>query len=252
MPVVVSCPKCEKRLAVKDELKGRTLVCPQCKGRFTVPADDGPIDGLLNVIDEPPATGGGMDFLHSLGPSSVSAAKGNGQTTVPAYSAQRSANGRPAVSSSATARAAGRGKKQADQMKIIYIGGGIAAAVLIVIVTALAINGASSGNSSGGGTKKDENVRFNLTETQRRQLFSDMLHAVDVNGATKTCRDVWRRLGGELKLTDSQISAVLKEGLDSGWDQPALEVTQDQKQKTNRRDWIRAMNESGHDPIMSL
>ena len=95
MPVVVSCPNCEKKLAVKDELKGRALVCPQCKGRFSVPADDGAKDGLLNVADDPPATGGGMDFLHNLGPSAVSSATGNGQFSAPAYSAQRPANGRP-------------------------------------------------------------------------------------------------------------------------------------------------------------
>ena len=200
VPVVVSCPNCEKRLAVKDELKGRTLVCPECKSRFSVPADDSSKDGLLNVAEDTPAAGSGMDFLHSLGPSSVGAAKGNGQTTAPAYAAQRPTSGRPAASSSATTRAAGRVKKQADQMKMIYIGGGIAAALLIVIVAALAINGAGGGN--GGGAKKDENIRFNLTETQRKQLFSDMFHAVDVNGPTKTCREVWRRLGGNLKLTD--------------------------------------------------
>jgi hypothetical protein len=251
VPVVVSCPKCEKKLAVKDELKGKALVCPQCKGRFSVPADDGPQNEVLDVAQNSPATGGGMDFLHSLGPSSVGSAKGNGQTTAPAYSAQRPTAGRPAVSGRAGASAAGRVKKQADQMKTIYVGGGIAAAVVVlIIVVAVVMNGSSGGND--GGTKKDENIRFNLTETQRKQLFSDMFHAVDVNGPTKTCRDVWRHLGGELNLNDSQISAVLKEGLDSGWDQPALAVTQDQKQKTNRRDWIRTMNESGRDPIMSF
>ncbi len=251
MPVVVSCPKCDKKLAVKDELKGRALVCPQCKGKFSVPADDGPQNELLNVAEVSPATGGGVDFLHSLGPASVGSAKGNGQTTAPAYSARRPTNTRPGISSAAAVRTAGRMKKQADQMKTIYIAGGVTAAVVaLIVVVAVVMN--ASGGGNGGGAKKDENIRFNLTETQRKQLFSDMFHAVDVNGPTKICRDVWRHLGGELKLNDSQISAVLKEGLDGGWDQPALEVTQDQKQKTNRRDWIRTMNESGHDPIMSF
>jgi hypothetical protein len=250
VPVVVSCPNCEKRLAVKDELKGRALVCPQCKSRFSVPTDDAPKNDLLNVKEDSPATGGGMDFLHSLGPSSVGAAKGNGQTSAPDYSAQRPASSRPAVSSSATARA-GRVKKQAEQMKMIYVGGGVAAALLIVVV-AFAMFGQGNGGGGAGGKKKDENIRFNLTEIQRRQLFSEMLHAVDVNGQTKTCRDIWRRLGAELKLNDSQISEVLKEGLDSDWEQPALEVTQDQKNKTNRRDWIRVINQTGRDPIMAL
>jgi hypothetical protein len=250
--VVVSCPKCEKRLAVKDELKGRTLVCPQCKGRFSVPADDTPKDRLIDVAVDPPATGGGMDFLHNLGPSSITSDKSSGPSFATANPASRPTNGRATPSTAAVARAAGRAKKQAAQMKVIYIGGGIAAIVaVLLIVVAVALNG-MGGGAGGGGAKKDENIRFNLTETQRKQLFSDMFHAVDVNGPTKTCRDVWRRLGGELKLNDSQISAVLQEGLDDGWEQPALEVTQDQKQKTNRRDWIRVMNETGHDPIMSL
>jgi hypothetical protein len=250
VPVVVCCPKCEKRLAVKDELKGRALVCPQCKSRFSVPADDAPSDGVLGVAEEPRATGGSMDFLQNLGPSSVGAGKSASPSFAAADSTPWPTNGRAVGSSGAAARAAGRAKKRTDQMKLFYIGGGIAAAVVIgLIVAAVAISGTGAG---GGSKKKDENIRFNLTETQRRQLFSDMFHAVDVNGPTKTCRDVWRRLGGELKLDDSQVSAVLKEGLDNGWEQPALEVKQDQKQKTNRRDWIRVMNESGHDPIMSL
>ena len=78
-----------------------------------------------------------------------------------------------------------------------------------------------------------------------------MFHAVDEYGPTKECRDQRRRLGGDLKLDDSQISEVLKEGMDKGWEQPALVVTQDQRQKTNRQTWIRIMNETNRDPIMS-
>ena len=167
----------------------------------------------------------------------------------------RAAGGFAAFSSSArpaarkAVRTSGRGRNQAQQMKLIIIGGGIALGVLVVVGLAVVLKDAFSGDEK---TKEVEELRFGLTEKQRRQLFEDMFHAVDVKGVTKACRDEWRRLGAELKLNDSQISAVLKEGFDRGWDQPALEVTQDQKQKTNRKNWIEVINRTGKDPIMPL
>jgi hypothetical protein len=76
------------------------------------------------------------------------------------------------------------------------------------------------------------------------------LHAVDENGSNQECRDEWRRLGREKNLTDPQISAVLEEGMDHGWPQPAIVTTMDQRQKTNRLEWIRTMNETKREPIM--
>jgi hypothetical protein len=251
VPVVVSCPKCEKRLAVKDELKGRALVCPQCKGRFSVPTDDAPKDDLLDVVEDAPASGGGMDFLHSLGPSSVGAAKGNGQTSAPAYSAQRPANSRPAVSVGAAARASGRVKKQADQMKMIYIGGGIAAALLIVIVTALAISGAGGGGGNGR-TKEPEDIRFGLSESTRIELFQKLVSAVDNRGISKSCKDDWLRLADEYKLDRKNLKDLLEEGFsfkNSKWVLP--EATSTAKNRAVRMDWI-AQRHNGSDPVLAF
>ena len=95
-------------------------------------------------------------------------------------------------------------------------------------------------------------MRFGLTESQRKRLFEDLFHAVDEIGSRngyKECREEWRRLGGEQNLNDQQISDVFKEGMDRGWEQPAMAATMDQKHKTNRLEWIRTMNETA-EPVM--
>lgn len=190
-----------------------------------------------------------MDFLDHLAPAPGPVAA---KTTARKPSAAMPAATRPAAAKAAVSGAArgvaGRGTKKNDQTMMIYIGGGIAAAVLLIIIVAVAM---SSGG--GSGKKKDENPRFGLTESQRKRLFKDMFHAVDEIGSKqqyKACREEWRRLGGERQLNDQQLSEVLAEGLKQGWEQPAMEATMDQTQKTNRLEWIRTMNVSKHDPVL--
>ena len=130
-------------------------------------------------------------------------------------------------------------------MMMIYIGGGIAAAILLIVMVVAAMS-----TKSDGAKKKDENMRFGLTESQRKGFFKDLLHAVDEFGPNKACRDEWRQLGSKLNLSDRQISDIRKEGMEEGWEQPAIPATTDQKQKTNRREWIRIMTETHLDPIM--
>ena len=75
MSEVVTCPNCDKKLTLKDELKGRALVCPECKNQFTPPV----ADGFDTTSGEDPAPGGShMDFLNNLasapGPAAAKAA----------------------------------------------------------------------------------------------------------------------------------------------------------------------------------
>jgi hypothetical protein len=78
---VISCPNCEKKLSLRDELKGRTLVCPQCKGRFTAPSDETPEAEAAAVgtpLEEEPApsgSGSDMSFLDDIAASPAPAAK---------------------------------------------------------------------------------------------------------------------------------------------------------------------------------
>jgi hypothetical protein len=44
MPVIVSCPECEKKLRVPDNLIGKKVKCPGCQGMFTASADAGDED----------------------------------------------------------------------------------------------------------------------------------------------------------------------------------------------------------------
>ena len=99
--------------------------------------------------------------------------------------------------------------------------------------------------------KKAENIRFGMTESQRQGLFKELFHAVNEYGPNQECRDKWRRLGRPWNLSDQQISDIRTEGMDRGWEQPEMAATMDQKHKTNRLEWIRTMNETHRDPVMS-
>ena len=42
MPVVVTCPTCQKKARVPDAMLGKSVKCPECGATFTVPADGPP------------------------------------------------------------------------------------------------------------------------------------------------------------------------------------------------------------------
>jgi len=246
---VIACPNCNKRLVLSDELKGRTLICPQCKGRFTVPADEtaAGIGEFGTISDETPLPGGSdMAFLDDLAPLP---GPGTAKMARPL-----AATGYAASTASIASRAAAvRAKKKHNQLMMFYIGGGIVVVVLLVVMVAMSM--LSGGGDGGAKTKeKDQNLRFGMTETERRKFFMDLVRAVDEIGdenGYRECRAEWRRLGSKVNLGDQQISDIRKEGMESGWDDPQLPATTEQKQKTNRREWIRIITETHRDPVMS-
>ncbi len=136
---------------------------------------------------------------------------------------------------------------------MIFISGGILAAVFVVVLFVVAMPPSGGGMAANRGEMKklDEIKRFGLTEIERKHFFEALFHAVDENGPNRECRDEWRRLGGEKNLSDQQISDILKEGMEHSWTQPAMPATIDQRQKTNRQQWIRTMNETKREPILS-
>jgi hypothetical protein len=241
---VVACPNCEKKLTVMDELLGRTLVCPQCNGRFTAPADV----GGAAASETSSSDGADMGFLDSLsaGPrpaaGKTAAPRPAAKTAAPRSSAGKSAASSPA--SAASRAAASREKAKNDQKMVLYIGGGIAAAVLLVVLLAVIMSGGSARK------RKDQNIRLGMAETQRRELYRDLIHAIDVYGPNTACREEWRRLGSKWKLTDQQIASIRDEGLDHNWTQAEILASMDQKQKTNRIEWVRIRTETKVDPIM--
>jgi hypothetical protein len=254
---VIACPNCEKKLSLRDELKGRTLVCPQCKTRFKSPADDAPGDAYAVNSAETESQGGAEpDFFDSLGaapdPSAARSATKNTVGRSPATkraSLTRSTD--PLASPTMARSAASRVKAKNQQKMMIYIGGAVGAGVLIVVVMAIII-----AMSSGGKPvkkPKDENMRFGMTETQRRKFYIDLIRAVDDNGISKATQSEWRSLGREYKLSDQQIVDVLEEGLEKkDWEQPAVPATTDVRQKMNRIRWFDKRHETGHEPIMAL
>lgn len=266
------------------------MICPQCKGRFSVPADDAESADALSLVDTPasldlaglteadrspdlsslvesaaagPTTpaaegDGGMGFLDSLGPTSAAPVKTKttSTATAPVRSAVRPTVKTPVASVSRTAKAsttggsratAGRAKKQAEQMTMIYIGGGIAAAVLLIIIVAVAIN-----SSSGGGTTAVEDVRFGLPEHTRIKLFQELVSAVDEYGITKECKKKWYDLADEYKLDRSNIKDLLDEGFafkNKRWVLP--EATSTAKNRAVRMEWV-AARAHGPDPVLSM
>lgn len=128
---------------------------------------------------------------------------------------------------------------------MLYIGGGIAAAVLLVVLIAVIMS-----HNSNARARKDQNIRLGMTETQRRELYEALTHAIDVYGPNTACRDEWRHLGSKWKLTDQQIASIRDEGLDHKWTQAEILATMDQKQKTNRMEWVRIRTQTNTDPIM--
>ncbi len=250
---VITCPNCDKKLALREELKGRALICPQCKGRFTAPSDEPQME--VSVFDTTSneassANDSAMDFLDSLG-SSPNPAAGkttakNSTSTRPATASRASiADAASPTASGASRAAASRARKKNDQRMFFYIGGGVMAAVLVVVLVAIA---ALSDNVK----QKNENIRFGLTDSIRHQLFSKMILAVDEHGISKDCKEEWFRLADEYRLDRNHVKDVLDEGFDrKDWDQPQLVVTMDQKQKHNRQEWIATRNETKRDPVMA-
>ena len=152
---------------------------------------------------------------------------------------------------SAAVRTAGRVKKQADQMKTIYIGGGIAAAVVVlIIVVAVVMNG--SGGDGGEKSKEVEDIRFGLNESTRIELFQKLVSAVDKRGISKSCKDEWYRLADEYKLDRKNLKDLLDEGFsfkNKKWELP--EATSTAKNRAVRMDWI-AQRRNGPDPILAF
>ena len=247
MSQVIACPNCDKKLALKDGLKGRALICPHCKGRFTVP-DDGPqtADPFgTNAGKAPSAGGSDMAFLDELtsrpGPVAAKSPTKTAAGSRPAAATRPAATQPPAPAGSRAA--ASRAKKQNEQM-MMFIGGGIAAALLVVVlVVAL--------SSGGGGRKKNANIRFGLPDSNRHQLFMKMITAVDEYGISTACKEEWLRLADEYKLDRRNLGDLLDEGFDrKDWDQPAPAHVTNQGRAT-RMEWI-AKRHQGRDPILAL
>ncbi|MGA2502410.1 MAG: hypothetical protein ABSH20_32110 [Tepidisphaeraceae bacterium] len=212
---------------------------------------------------EAPSQGGSeMDFFDNL---TSAASPAPAKTVTKAAAPARPSTARPApakasakasavpAATAASRAAASRAKKKNDQMMLIYLGGGIGAAILLALLAILIMSsGGGAGSSGGGGKKKDDTPpRFGMTGIQRKRFFESLLHAADENGPSKECRNEWVRLGREKNLSDQQISEVFKEGMDADWEQPAIPATVDQKQKTNRHEWVLMWNQTHRDPIMS-
>jgi hypothetical protein len=54
MPEIVTCPKCERKLRVPDDLLGKPVKCPTCEATFTAEAAGGAVPGPAIREESPP------------------------------------------------------------------------------------------------------------------------------------------------------------------------------------------------------
>ena len=185
-----------------------------------------------------------MAFLDNLAPTKGStAAKAAARTSASGRSTAGKASSSPAAAGAVRA-AAGRTKEKNNQI-MIYVGGAVAAVVLVVVLAVAVMP------SKGGGKRKAENVRFGLPESSRRQLFQELILAVDLNGISRDCKEEWFRLADKYKMDRKYLQDLLDEGFNGkDWEQPApAHVTN--KTRGIRIEWT-ARRGHGGDPVLAM
>ena len=112
------------------------------------------------------------------------------------------------------------------------IWGGAGLAVLFLLLIGWSLGG-------GGIVGGSRNVKFNLTESQRKRLFSDLVGVVDNLGHTnKACRKRWQELQDQYGVNDEATREIIYEGCEHGWPEPNFEHVG--QGHANRQAWIRA------------
>ena len=191
-----------------------------------------------------------MDFLANLpgaetekkpAPTSVSPDMGFLANLPGAETEKKPAPVRPAAAVRTPIRPI-RAKAKGNPQMNLYIGAGVAGAVVLLIVIGLVLT------SSSGGKHKAVNVKFGLSEGQRKKMFCDLMEAVDTFGEGEACKQEWKKIGAEHKLPNDIVAKVLEEGFQSGWPQPAFS-NYTAKSKANRVGWLKRRNELHAEPM---
>ena len=233
MSLAISCPYCQRQLSIQNELVGKQLICPQCHGAFAVPVEVSEelavsADSSSHEPDQPLDSGApSMDFLANLPGAATE---------------KKPASKRPVVAARAVSRPV-RSKAGGNPQMGLYIGAGIAVAVGLLIIIGVVLT-----SSSGGKQAKVLNVKYGLSEGQRKKMFCDLMEAVDTFGEGPACKQEWQKIGAEHHLANDVVAKVLEEGFQSGWPQPAFS-NYTAKSKANRVGWLKRRNELHAEPM---
>jgi len=86
-------------------------------------------------------------------------------------------------------------------------------------------------------TSRAEKVKHGLTESRRKQLFYELVGAVDnLDHTNKACRARWQELQEQYGVDQKATAEILKEGFERSWPQPNFEPVG--QGRANRRNWI--------------
>jgi hypothetical protein len=235
----IPCPHCQRKLSVRDELVGKRLACPQCKGEFQVPAEEpadaagGPDLGFLDSLSTSPAAAA----RPAAGSSAAGPQKPKKQPAQKPAAKQRSPAGRPSPWAGVAANL------KAVPRRAWYIGGGAAVAILLIIIVVMVIGGPSGGKRSAGGKKRKPGpVLYGLSEVKRQHIFEELVRSIDQAGEEKAKKNEWPKIAAAYKLDSGILEKIVEEGLDnSDWLLPATENYTIQT-KTNRVEWLKKHN----------
>ncbi len=252
MSRVISCPQCQRKLSVRSEFQGRRLACPKCKATFEVSeeAESAPADDPTNGLDIEPE-GGETDFFADLASASLparptAAKSAAAKPQAAAGKKAAAAKAKPAAAKAKTVlrtAAARRQKSKTRSLKGWYIGGGVAGVLLVVVAIALLW---TEGGASGHGS-----IKWGLGEGTRRDIYFDMMRAVDTYGMGDTSKKEWNRIAGDAGIDMDTMAKILDEGFDSKctWGQPSF-ANYDATKKANRMEWIKARIQTHSEPML--
>ena len=203
--------------------------------------------------DEPQAGGSDMDFLASLSlPSSPGRCDDGYAGRSRTAGGDRTASRGQGTGRFHVLRPASRARQKNDQMMLIYIGGGVVGGIVILVIGLVAMAAFfGGGDSNSGGTTKDQNMRFNLTETQRKRLFKDLLHAADENGPNRTCREPVASVRQPTEPRRPADFGGFKEGMTMAGSNRRSRQPSTRSRRPIIRHGCSIWNQTNRDPIMS-
>ena len=254
MATAISCPNCDCKMSVRSELAGQRVTCPHCKSPFLAPAENGAGGRAGAASQSGGSDQGGMDFLSDLSssPPRPSASRPAGKT-VGNSRGKTAGNSWAKTAGSSRGKPAGGGLDKIKKLPMEWIvAGGVGAALLLIILLVVVF---MSGSSHGG---KHSNVKYGLSEPQRKKLYYDLLDAVNNYGVSDEGRKAWRSIEKRYGVGRDVVAKVLDEGMSAGgpgslntWPQPQFPAGNDAGRFAKFKEWVRQRGLNGeNDPLL--
>jgi hypothetical protein len=235
--LVVTCPQCNRQLSLKADFAGKMVLCPSCKSTFLAPADEG--EGPAADLPAAASASSGMDFLDDMP-----------RTSSRASTSTASFTGKTAPKGTTFAKTSGlpgrlKAKKKKEPIEL-YIAGGVGGAIVLFAIVIYMMVASPSASSA------KKNVKYGLSESQRRELFYELIESVDNLGVSDNCRQNWQRIEAKFGVDSATTGKILNEGFIAGsWREPDFPAGT-AAARANRKGWIAARGLDGSgDPLLN-